>query len=57
MCTALKSSQEDHEYGIINSHQRPITASGMLVRMDFGTTVRVVYVLCILHGPVGECVL
>ena len=35
-CTALKSSQEHHEYGIINSHQRPITACRVLVRMDFG---------------------
>ena len=35
-CTALKSSQEHLEYGIINSHQRPITACRVLVRMDFG---------------------
>ena len=35
-CTALKSSQEHHEYGIINSCQRPITAFRVLVRMHFG---------------------
>ena len=57
-CTALKSSQEHHEYGIINSHQRPITACRVLVRMDFGRLC----VLCMccaycMDVPVGDRVL
>ena len=47
-CTALQSSQEDHGHGIINNHQRPITAC------VFGRLC-VVIVLCILHGRWRQC--